>query len=241
MFERFTDDARAIVTGAEKQARGLDHWFIGPEHLLLATVATSTPAGAALQDHGLTLERVRDEIGRRIGLNTRSGAGLFGGIDREALAAIGIDLDAVHSAIEDKFGTEALMRAEIAFRSGDDYARARAGRRGRRRRQAHIMLQFAFRRRHPKRVTSRVRLSARHPGQAGQKSGHIPFTPRAKRLLELALRESLARRDRYVGPEHIALALTEMKGGLAPEILFTLGGPAPMLRAAILDRYRKAS
>jgi ATP-dependent Clp protease ATP-binding subunit ClpA len=226
---------------AEKHARGLDHWFIGPEHLLLATVATSTPAGAALQDHGLTPERVRDEIGRRIGHDTRPGAGLFGGIDRQALAAIGIDLDAVHNAIEDTFGTEALLRAEIAFRSGYDHARARAGRSGRRRRQALIMLKFAFRRRHPRKITSRVRLTGRDPGQASRKTGHIPFTPRAKRLLELALREALARRDRYVGPEHIALALTEIKGGLAPEILFTLGGPAPMLRAAILDRYRKAS
>jgi hypothetical protein len=58
--------------------------------------------------------------------------------------------------------------------------------------------------------------------------------------MEVALRESLALHDSHVGVEHIALALTAVKGGLVPVILSACGEPAT-LRAAILARYRKAS
>ncbi len=72
-------------------------------------------------------------------------------------------------------------------------------------------------------------------------SGHIPFTPMAKKILESSLREALARHDQHVGVEHIALALTAAKRGLVTPILSAAGTSAPMLRAAILDRYRQAS
>ena len=72
-------------------------------------------------------------------------------------------------------------------------------------------------------------------------SGHIPFTPAAKKILELTLREAVARHDSQIGVEHIALALTTIKQGLVPQILSAAGAPAAALRAAILDRYRQAS
>ena len=72
-------------------------------------------------------------------------------------------------------------------------------------------------------------------------SGHIPFTPAAKKILELTLREAVARQDSQIGVEHIALALTTIKQGLVPQILSAAGAPAAALRAAILDRYRQAS
>lgn len=63
----------------------------------------------------------------------------------------------------------------------------------------------------------------------------------SKKILELTLREGLALGDSHVGAEHIALALTTIKQGLVPAILAEAGAPAPALRAAILDRYRRAS
>jgi hypothetical protein len=72
-------------------------------------------------------------------------------------------------------------------------------------------------------------------------SGHIPFTPAAKKILELTLREAVARHDSHIGVEHIALALTTIKQGLVPQVLAAAGAPAAALRAAILDRYRQAS
>jgi ATP-dependent Clp protease ATP-binding subunit ClpA len=72
-------------------------------------------------------------------------------------------------------------------------------------------------------------------------SGHIPFTPAAKKILEVAVREALALNDPQVGVEHVTLALTAIKNGLVPPILSAAGTSAPTLRAAILDRYRQAS
>jgi hypothetical protein len=79
----------------------------------------------------------------------------------------------------------------------------------------------------------------RAPGPAP--SGHIPFTPASKKILELTLREAAAMDDARIGVEHIALALTTVESGLIPPILAAAGTRAPVLRTAILDRYRQAS
>ena len=54
-------------------------------------------------------------------------------------------------------------------------------------------------------------------------SGHIPFTPRAKKVLELSLRESLQLGHSYIGTEHVLLALLREGEGVAAAILFRLG------------------
>src|SRR3954471_17373133 len=65
-------------------------------------------------------------------------------------------------------------------------------------------------------------------------SGHIPFTPRAKKVLELALREALQLSHNYIGTEHILLGLIREGDGVAAE---TLCQPADLLkfRTAVLD------
>ena len=109
MFERFTADARAVVVQAQEHARRLGHGYIGCEHLLLAAASTGEPAAAALRDHGVTPAGVEAEIVRLIGLG--QAAGLFSALDRDALASIGIDIDAVRAQIEAAFGPGALTRA----------------------------------------------------------------------------------------------------------------------------------
>jgi ATP-dependent Clp protease ATP-binding subunit ClpC len=52
-----------------------------------------------------------------------------------------------------------------------------------------------------------------------QQSGHIPFTPRAKKVLELSLREALAIKHNYIGTEHILLGLLREGDGVAVQIL----------------------
>ncbi|HEX5287914.1 MAG TPA: Clp protease N-terminal domain-containing protein, partial [Streptosporangiaceae bacterium] len=93
MFERFTQEARTLVVLASEHARRLGHRYVGGEHILLAAVSTGQPASAVLRAHGVTPELVEEEIVRRVGLG--AGAGLFGSLDKDALATIGIDLDAV--------------------------------------------------------------------------------------------------------------------------------------------------
>jgi ATP-dependent Clp protease ATP-binding subunit ClpC len=66
-------------------------------------------------------------------------------------------------------------------------------------------------------------------------SGHIPFTPRAKKVLELSLRESLQLGDNYIGPEHILLALIREGDGVAPQVLVAAGVDLNRIRQQIIE------
>jgi ATP-dependent Clp protease ATP-binding subunit ClpC len=67
-------------------------------------------------------------------------------------------------------------------------------------------------------------------------SGHVPFTPRAKKSLELALRESLARGHDYIGTGHLLLGLIAEGDGVAITVLDRLGADLDRLRdQAILE------
>jgi len=232
MFERFTGTARHVVAQAQADARRLGHNYIGCEHLLLAVAATSEPASAVLRDQGVTPERVEAEILRTTGRG--QGAGPLGGLDRQALASIGIDVDAVRARIEAAFGPDALTRA------------LPAACRSRRPAWGKGPLAELTRRRRRRRARRDAPLPAgpprQRPASAGPApGGHIPFTPRAKKSLELSLREAKALHDNYIGVQHLTLALLALKDGTVPVILSALGAPAAPLRAAILARYRKAS
>lgn len=122
------------------------------------------------------------------------------GIDGDALAAIGIDLDLVRSTIEEAFGPGAWRPV---------------ARRPRRRRW-------------------------RRDRSCPPAPGCLRLTPRLKACLERALRESLALRHRHIGAEHVALALTTTDQGVVPELFAGVGMSPAQVRAAILDRYRRA-
>ena len=61
-------------------------------------------------------------------------------------------------------------------------------------------------------------------------TGQIPFTPRAKKVLELALREALSLKHSYIGPEHILLGVVRENDGVAARILLDLGADAEKIR-----------
>jgi hypothetical protein len=233
MMERFTDDARLIVRHAVEHARRLGHRYVGPEHLLLAAASTAPPAGEIMRAAGVTAELVEEEMVRIMGLG--AGASLFGGLDRDALSTIGIDLDAVRARIEASFGQQALERAARAQLSP-------------RRPRLSVFIHTVSRHLHHRRRSTPVRLPApAGPGATGRyrgcgplPDGHIPFTPMAKKVLEVSLREALARHDQHVGVEHVVLSLTKLTRGLVPPILAAAGTSAPVLRAAVEDRYRRA-
>jgi hypothetical protein len=229
MFERFTGSARQVVVQAQHNARRFGHNYIGPEHLFLGLVTADDPASALLRDLGLTPERTEAEFSRL----TRSKPvgtpgskaplaaadlqpGPLGGLDADALAAIGIDLDEVRTRIEATFGPGALSRA--VPRGGRGHPDRRLLRRGR-----------------------------RGPGRSGPDTGwvsvrgHIPFTPRAKKVLELSLREAVGLGDNYIGMEHVALALLRVHDGVIPKLLARLDVSPDVVRAALLDQHRKAS
>jgi ATP-dependent Clp protease ATP-binding subunit ClpC len=66
-------------------------------------------------------------------------------------------------------------------------------------------------------------------------SGHIPFTPRAKKALELALREALQLGDNYIGTEHILLGMLAEGDGIAAQVLTGLGVQPSVLRIQVIS------
>ena len=66
-------------------------------------------------------------------------------------------------------------------------------------------------------------------------SGHIPFTPRAKKVLELAKRESGALGHHYIGTEHILLGLIREGDGVAAQVLVRLGADLNRVRQQVVQ------
>src|SRR6185369_16172986 len=139
MFERFTTQARHVVVLAQEEAAGLDHNYIGTEHILLGLLGEPDGIAArALAELDLSLDMTRSRV----------------------VAAVGRGKKPVH--------------------------------------------------------------------------GHIPFTPRAKKVLEKSLREALALRHNYIGTEHILLGLLDLREGLAEVILREWKVDTPDLRERVL-------
>jgi ATP-dependent Clp protease ATP-binding subunit ClpA len=178
MFERFTGEARNAVVAAQRHAVAFDHGWIGTEHLLLGLLDDREGRAARVLD-GLAVERawVRGEVERIVGRGEP-------GIDADALATLGIDLETVRERVERTFGAGAL--------SG-----SRRCRRG----------------------------LFRGPG--------LPFTKRAKKVLELSLREAIALGDAHIGSEHVLLALAREGDGVGPRILRSRGVDSAAVRAAL--------
>ena len=78
-------------------------------------------------------------------------------------------------------------------------------------------------------VVARVGRGRRPP------SGHIPFTDRAKRVLELSLRESGQLGHRYIGTEHILLAIVRAGDGVAAQVLTELGADPGRVREQVIE------
>jgi Clp amino terminal domain, pathogenicity island component/UvrB/uvrC motif len=73
-------------------------------------------------------------------------------------------------------------------------------------------------------------------GQGQQPTpGHIPFTPRAKKVLELSLREALQLGHNYIGTEHILLGLIREGHGVAAQVLAKLGADLDRVRQQVIQ------
>jgi ATP-dependent Clp protease ATP-binding subunit ClpC len=72
----------------------------------------------------------------------------------------------------------------------------------------------------------------------GAAQGHIPFTPRAKKILELSLRAALELGSDVIGTEHLLLGLVAEGDGVGEQVLERLGAPAKAVREAVLSLVR---
>jgi ATP-dependent Clp protease ATP-binding subunit ClpA len=99
MFERFTEEARWVVVHAQEEARDLRMERIEPVHLLLALSRAPGRGGTTLRAAGVEPDRLHGAF-----LRSRRD------LEADALAAVGIDIEAVRSAAEATFGPGALDR-----------------------------------------------------------------------------------------------------------------------------------
>ena len=243
MSEHFDREARRVIVHAQLHARRLGHHYVGCEHLLLAAVSSDEPAGEILRAHGLTPDRVEELIVQRAGLG--AGPGLFADLDSDALAAIGIDVEAVRAHAEEHVTREALARADRIV-----HCQARPpGRRMPLHVRVRVRMLRSLRRRRAQRTASTVteplslpaKATGRYRATGPQPPPYIPFAPGAKKTLERTHREALALGDSSGGAQHIVLALTTASTGPVPPILSAAGTTTAALRTVILDRYRQAS
>jgi ATP-dependent Clp protease ATP-binding subunit ClpA len=117
VFERFTTQARSVVTVAQQEARAFGSPSLGTQHLLLGILVEPETAGArALQALGIVANDVREDI-RKLARDRSA----FSDEDADALRSVGIDLDEVRRTVEETFGSGALERGAT------DSARSRAG------------------------------------------------------------------------------------------------------------------
>jgi ATP-dependent Clp protease ATP-binding subunit ClpC len=146
MFERFTNLARHVIVLAQEEARGLEHNYIGTEHLLLGLLGESSGLAAeALNRFGISLAQAREEVEARVGRGKKP------------------------------------------------------------------------------------------------PSGHIPFTPRSKKVLELALREALELHHDYIGTEHLLLGLVREGEGVGAQVLRLHADDLLAVRLAVLDVASRAA
>jgi hypothetical protein len=82
-----------------------------------------------------------------------------------------------------------------------------------------------------------VRREVEHTIGRGKQAqaGHIPFTPRAKKALELSLREALQLNHNYIGTEHILLGLIREGDGVAAQVLVRLGADLNRVRHQVIE------
>jgi ATP-dependent Clp protease ATP-binding subunit ClpA len=178
MFERFSKEARAAVIKAQEVARDEHSGVIDSRHVLVALIETPGPAVAAVAGSGLdTTDAVRT-----LRRDIRAGDAL----DADALAALGIDLDAVRDRTDAVFGEGALDRAGAARR-----------------------------RRSP---------------------GHIPFTPDAKKGLELALREAIRLKSSTIDGGHLLLGILRDTRNPAARALSDAGADLGRIRHLVENR-----
>jgi ATP-dependent Clp protease ATP-binding subunit ClpA len=158
------------------------------------------------------------------------------GIAAGALASLGVTHEGVRANLDSVVGrgTAPSDDAEALRAIGIDLDAVRAS------------VEQAFgpgaleRARTPRRPRRRAR-RRRRCGYGAVPGGHIPFTPRSKKVLELALRQSLRLRHRYIGTEHILLALLDEGEGLAAAILAKKGVSLPELRRRVLAALGKVA
>lgn len=163
----------------------------------------------------------------------------------EALAEVGLDLATLRRAVVETVGANDAAGGPTALRAEDEVALRSVGI------DMNVVrakVEEVFGRgaldqplptvRQRRRWLRRRRGGCRHPRTRGP---HRPFAPKAKKSLELALRESIALRHDRIGPEHVLLGVLRIRDCLAAMILVSRGVRLDDLRSRVLAHIGRGS
>lgn len=114
MFEFFTDRAKHALTVSQDEAIALGHDFIGTEHLLLGLVGTDqSTAGDVLREEGVELAQAREQTVRILEADGIVATG--GQPAKDALSALGIDVEEIQRQADTNFGPGAFQYPRPAY------------------------------------------------------------------------------------------------------------------------------
>jgi len=118
LFERFTERARQVVVLAQEEARTLKHDHVGAEHLLLGLLREGGgPVGATLESFDITLERVRGEVVRIVGVGAEGSSGQMP-FTPDAKRVLEVALQEVRALGHHYIGTEHILLGLLTLREG---------------------------------------------------------------------------------------------------------------------------
>lgn len=226
MFERFTHDARTLVVATQEIAPELAADEVAPVHLLVALTRVPSRTRDVLAAHGLTDAGVLEALDLESGAPRRQAPPLDED-DAEALRSIGIDLDAIRRAVEERFGEGALdtgapgatLPAGDVDPAADDVPATHPTAEG------------------GDDVVSRGRTR----GRLRFGPAHVRFGRGSKKVLELAVREAFREGARSIAAEHVALGVLRAGDPEVRRILWQLSVDEATLRADLEGRGRNTA
>jgi ATP-dependent Clp protease ATP-binding subunit ClpA len=224
-----TPSAKKVVEHAIAEARGLDHNYIGTEHLLLGLLhETDGPVAEILQDLGLDPGRVRDAILNLLGAGMDAGPTPspeetpereepgFRGFTERAQMMMALANQEAQRFNHEYIGTEHVLLGLIKEGSGVG---------------ANVLKNLGVDL-HKARAAVEEQLT---PGLEMIAMGKLPQTPRVKKVFEYANEERRSLNHQYLGTEHIMLGLVREGEGIAATVLLTLGLKLDDLRAEVVN------
>ena len=213
MFERFTDRARRVVVWAQEEARLLNHNYIGSEHLLLGLAHDSGGVAAqALASLGVSLEAARAQVMLFDGRGNEEPSGHVP-FTLHARHALERSVAATHRLGSDRIGPEHLILGLLDVEESTGV-------------QVLSALGVA-----PETVRARVlELSPPPPQPTWEDSA---LTPRARQVLEIAMREAMQSGRRRIGTADLLLGLISQSDSPAARALGLLGVDADSVWRAI--------
>lgn len=233
MYEQFDEPARAAVAIAQDEARALGHGRVGTEHLLLGVLRARAGRGAdVLRRLGVDHQAALAHVMRIEGLAEAPPEGELP-LTARSQEALELAMREAYELRAPSVGTEHVLlglleeREGLAVRVLADAGLTPEGVR------AELLKGVA--------AGAPAPAAAGSDGEAApipnlaldQRQGPLTATPAARRVLELANDEALARGDAAVGPEHLLVALARSEDPVAGAILHGLGADAERLRAEV--------